>query len=292
MRFYELKNATIFSVTGKDSLRYLQSRLTADIKRLSIGQSCLAAQLNANGKCQGLFSVFKISDTEFFLASDLGDSNQLLEAFKKYIVADRVTVSSLPDRLEASFFHVLDENHETVASFGKIRPHDRGFAKETQGIDLLITDADKLKLFREYASSKQEIKAAEFDCAAFRRGAPRFSMEITEESLLSETNLVNYVSINKGCYIGQEVIERIESFGKSPKRITRGFINSNQALLAGDEVTLIADDGASKSIGVVLTSTFDVEKARTWLFLRIKNFEQQSTAAPVLHVRGEQITYD
>lgn len=59
-----------------------------------------------------------------------------------------------------------------------------------------------------------------FDYLRIRSGLPRFGRELTQEYIPLEADLWADVSFKKGCYIGQEIIARMESRGKLAKRLT------------------------------------------------------------------------
>ncbi len=58
-----------------------------------------------------------------------------------------------------------------------------------------------------------------FEALRIESGLPRFGTEMTREYIPLETNLWDDVSFNKGCYIGQEIIARMESRGKLAKKL-------------------------------------------------------------------------
>ena len=62
---------------------------------------------------------------------------------------------------------------------------------------------------------------AAFDYLRIEAGLPRFGHELTNDYIPLEANLWDDVSFNKGCYIGQEIIARMESRGKLAKRLVR-----------------------------------------------------------------------
>ena len=62
---------------------------------------------------------------------------------------------------------------------------------------------------------------AAFDFLRIEAGQPRFAHELTQDYIPLEADLWDDVSFNKGCYIGQEVIARMESRGKLAKKLTR-----------------------------------------------------------------------
>lgn len=63
--------------------------------------------------------------------------------------------------------------------------------------------------------------AAAFDYLRIEAGLPRFGHELTGDYIPLEANLWADVSFNKGCYIGQEIIARMESRGKLAKKLVR-----------------------------------------------------------------------
>jgi aminomethyltransferase len=63
--------------------------------------------------------------------------------------------------------------------------------------------------------------AAAFDYLRIEAGLPRFGQELTGDYIPLEANLWADVSFNKGCYIGQEIIARMESRGKLAKRLVQ-----------------------------------------------------------------------
>ena len=63
--------------------------------------------------------------------------------------------------------------------------------------------------------------AAAFDYLRIETGLPRFGQELTGDYIPLEANLWADVSFNKGCYIGQEIIARMESRGKLAKRLVQ-----------------------------------------------------------------------
>jgi tRNA-modifying protein YgfZ len=62
---------------------------------------------------------------------------------------------------------------------------------------------------------------AAYDFLRIEAGQPRFGRELTQEYIPLEADLWSDVSFNKGCYIGQEIIARMESRGKLAKRLAR-----------------------------------------------------------------------
>lgn len=64
-----------------------------------------------------------------------------------------------------------------------------------------------------------EARAAAFDVLRIEAGVPQFGAEISAEVTPLEVNLGGFVDFEKGCYIGQEVIARMESRGRAPRAL-------------------------------------------------------------------------
>jgi tRNA-modifying protein YgfZ len=86
-----------------------------------------------------------------------------------------------------------------------------------------------------------------FELLRVESGLPRFGHELTGAYIPLEANLWEDVSFNKGCYIGQEIIARMESRGRIAKKLTR--LRPSAPIATGAEIT-----AAGKNVGVV-TST-------------------------------------
>ena len=76
--------------------------------------------------------------------------------------------------------------------------------------------------------------AAAFDYLRIEAGLPRFGRELSQEYIPLEANLWGDVSFNKGCYIGQEIIARMESRGKLAKKLVQ--LTADAPLEAGGEL--------------------------------------------------------
>jgi folate-binding Fe-S cluster repair protein YgfZ len=104
--FFTIPSAIILEVSGLDAPRYLNARLTNDIKKLlKPDRALVAAALTPQGRTQGLFLVSGDVGSKVLLACDGGLKEEVVEAFKKYIVADRVQV--VDKSQELSLIHVI-----------------------------------------------------------------------------------------------------------------------------------------------------------------------------------------
>jgi len=89
------------------------------------------------------------------------------------------------------------------------------------------------------------------DVLRLEAGIPRYAVDMDEDNLLLETGLDDAVSFQKGCYLGQEVIERIHSRGHVNKKLTGLVLDGETPADRGDPIRF---DG--KEIGKVTSSRF------------------------------------
>jgi tRNA-modifying protein YgfZ len=116
------------------------------------------------------------------------------------------------------------------------------------GYFIIGEEKDREVLWQRLLSSGLTVAdAAAYDFLRIEAGLPRFGHELTGDYIPLEANLWADVSFNKGCYIGQEIIARMESRGKLAKKLVK--LTADAPLPLG--ATLLA---AGKKAGTV-TST-------------------------------------
>jgi folate-binding protein YgfZ len=99
------------------------------------------------------------------------------------------------------------------------------------------------------AAGAAELSRAALDALRIEQGRPWYGVDVTEENLLHETGLVGeYHSPSKGCYVGQEVVARLEARGGHVNKRMRGLRLSAPAA-AGDPIR--AED---RDVGRVTTA--------------------------------------
>ena len=282
MKYYKIPSAIILEVTGKDSPRYLQSRLTNNIKALSIGQSCLAAQLTPQGKTQGVFRVYKVEENKFLLSAERGVSEEIIPAFKKYIVADRVIVRNINESGAALWcIQVVNQplTQANLYKIGTLGKENEFFVSETSQ----ASEDLQSYLKKENAES---ISEEEFELQEFIEGKPRFGKELSEQVLFNESTIEEAVAFNKGCYVGQEVVEKIESFGKTAKIIRRFFVqnepHTQEVIPPG---TIVLND--QTELGKVLSSYYDKKSDKHIVFARVRN--EQIDGLETIFIAGKKV---
>ena len=276
LSYFQLPNALTFFVEGRDATRYLNARLTNDIKSLSPGSTCLAGMLTAQGRTQGLFRVLALPEG-FLLVSDAGDSSLITAALKKFIVADRVTVTE--QSAERTVIHLI--GNDSIYPNMLPRPPELAQAASSKediysvranrgaelGTDLVLPRARLAELFSALQSSgAMEFSPEKAELLRLKAALPAFPSEINEESLFSEAGLKEAISFKKGCYVGQEVIEKVDAMGRLPRRLAQVSFDGPTAPLTG--ATLLV---SGVSVGKILSIAHDAQEQRSYGLASVKN---------------------
>jgi aminomethyltransferase len=97
------------------------------------------------------------------------------------------------------------------------------------------------------AAGLTPIDETAYDYLRIEAGLPRFGRELTLDYIPLEAGLWDDVSFSKGCYVGQEIIARMESRGKLAKRLVR--LRPAAPLAAGTEIT-----SAGRPVGTITSA--------------------------------------
>ena len=229
-------------VTGGDRVRFLNGQVTNNVKDLRAGAGCYAALVTAKGKLQSDLNIYCLPD-ELLLDFEPGLAEIVTQRLEKFIIADDAQV------VDASVYYgllsVQGPRAETVVKGLALgldipaQPYSIATAKDatlgeiyvmnqprlsTSGFDLFVPAAalgavmDKL-----IASAKQAGGRAcgwqALEMARIEAGVPRFGLDMDETNLASESLDERAISYAKGCYIGQEVIARIRTYGQVAKAL-------------------------------------------------------------------------
>jgi len=111
----------------------------------------------------------------------------------------------------------------------------------------IIGESDRLEKLKGELADSGVIKAVlgVYDALRIEAGLPEVGHELTEDFIPLELGLWDMVSFNKGCYVGQEVIARMESRGKLAKMLVRVALDTSVAVGTG----IATSEG--KSVGTV-----------------------------------------
>ena len=218
----------VFAVTGADAGKYLHSQLSNDIASLPVGGSRYSFVLEHMGKVIALVRVTRAEDETFILDTEnvegLGD--QLLARLNRFKIRVKADIA------------VSSQKYLSLRSQDGSPIEQAGFAVSQWGNGVVI-DAPLTSIEESVVSQFIQVSPEEFDAMRIRSSWPAMGSEIIAgETLPAATGVVTIaVSFTKGCYPGQELVERMDSRGSTaPKnlRLLTGSIIDNAK--SGDAV--------------------------------------------------------
>ncbi|MGD1090180.1 MAG: aminomethyltransferase family protein, partial [Verrucomicrobiota bacterium] len=224
-------------LVGNDRARFLHGQVTNDVKKLRAGEDCYSALTTAKGKMESDLNIFALAD-ELLLDFEPGLTGKISQRLEKFIVADDVQIVdaaphygllSVQGTKAENIIHNLNLFSEIPAKpFVSVKIPDDTLGEiylmnharlGTSGFDLFIPNnslgavMDKL-IAAAKAISGRACGWMAFETARIEAGIPRFGADMDETNIPLECGIESRaVSYNKGCYIGQEVINRIHSVG-------------------------------------------------------------------------------
>ncbi len=264
---YDLNWRAKIAVTGDDRLRWLNGMVSNNVRDLAPGHGVYAFVLNAQGRIQADLYVFQ-RENSLLVDTERTQLDKVLQLFDRYIIADDVEISDISAELSAvgltgpEVRHVLERAGITVPDLAHLQFADVPWQQTT--VTLLRAGEEAGESWQIWIAPSHggELRDALLKAAArptgtaalnlFRisRGIPQLGVDIRERDLPQETGQTRALNFTKGCYLGQEIVERIRSRGAVHREFAafavEGTLPQPGAKIMGDD-----DD---KEIGEITSS--------------------------------------
>ncbi len=238
-------------VIGPDRVPFLHGQVTNDIRKLKPGEGCLAALVDHKGKILSDLSVHRLNE-ELLLDFEPGLTERVSDRLNQFIIAEDVEIvdvaphygllsvqgpksSSAVESLNLGAAppseprQVVALNHDT---FGEIYLVNRARTGQP-GFELYVPTGSLKSAFEALLAAVNSAGGdvcgdAALEQARILAGIPRYGVDMDESNLVSETGIAEEaISYSKGCYIGQEVIARIRTYGRAKRRFCRLTIETS-----------------------------------------------------------------
>ncbi len=268
--------------SGDDRARLLHAMTTNHVQQLKPGEGCYAFFLNAQGRILGDVNLFCMED-HFLLDTEPETRHKIFEHLDRYIIADDVTLVDETDSVAT----IALEGPEAAAILGELGapapetpystaawgPRTVAHVDSTGAGGFFIFTAidDKPRLIAGIEGAGA-VAATHEDATIVRieNGRPRYGDEITERFLVQETNQLQAVHFNKGCYLGQEIVERVRSRAQIHRILRRVEIDSQDVPPAKTKLQAAGAD-AGEIVSAVLSPALG--KVVAMAYVRTPNSE-------------------
>lgn len=218
------------SVRGEDRFRWLSGMVTNTVSDLPANGGAWNLVLNAQGRIQGDVTVWRDGDAlELAIAAD--QYEKLLAHFDRFIIMDDVELVAHDAAAETTVGLTGKQAHDVLARMGLPGPAElmTWQRMEWNGLDLKIyrnygTLADHVEIATPVAgltllwralstAGATPVGTSALDAFRVAEGIPVYGIDMAERDLPQETSQTRALHFSKGCYLGQEIVERIRSRG-------------------------------------------------------------------------------
>lgn len=237
-------------VRGQDRLRWLNGMLTNNVQGLAEGTGNYSFLLNAQGRIQGDCDAFRMPD-HLLVLTDRSQLPALMAHFEHFIIMDDVAIEDI-SATRTALGLAGPRAPQLLAALGVTFPafaSDSLWLLETRicGVPVQLTvgypaASPRFELWcaPENVRTLWEVllAAAAVPCGLHAveslrvlEALPRYGVDITSRDLPQETSQARALHFSKGCYLGQEIVERIRSRGQVHRRLAQFTLSSEPAAL-------------------------------------------------------------
>mgnify|MGYP001162721735 FL=1 len=230
---------------GDDKVDLLDRLSTNDISKLSeLGQGMSTVLTTNKGRIIDLLKVYYFAD-HLMLVSDMESINKVSEWIEFYTIMEDVTQVVISD--ETFQIRIFSDQPQSIFSeIGNYKTDDF-FIGNLNGVEVsvisnnmnqkncidIIGQLSDKKIIVEYLKAHgTQLDSDQFENIRISLGYPKFGTELTEEFNPLEALLIDHISFNKGCYIGQEVVARLNTYDKVQRQMVK--LSGETELQLGD----------------------------------------------------------
>jgi len=273
---YDLGYRAKISLTGSDRVRWLNGMVTNNIRDLAAGHGVYAFLLNPQGHILGDLYAYNLGES-IVIDTDQSQVEKLLATFDHYIIMDDVEVKNLGEQLTS--LGIAGPNARQVARVCGIEIPEghplqalaatctcdcectqctcvRGEHEEHESYELWLAPRDAKTTWDALVShGATPVGSDALEVLRIQFGIPRYGVDIRERDLPQETEQARALNFNKGCYVGQEIVERIRSRGAVHRKFT-GFVWINGDIVTPGSKVMLGE----KEVGEVTSARLLGEK--------------------------------
>jgi len=241
---YDLGYREKISLTGADRVRWLNGMVTNNIRDLAAGHGVYSFLLNPQGRILGDLYAYNRGES-ILVDTDADQLEKMISTFDHYIIMDDVEITKLGGHMTAlgvagpksrATLHAAGIQVPEARTLEVVAPKcecDCGCLEcsvvrndhpGNESYEIWIAPHDVLKLWQALVAAGAKPvgwEAQEIDRVV--SGIPRYGVDLRDRDLPQETEQDRALNFNKGCYVGQEIVERIRSRGAVHRKFS-GFL--------------------------------------------------------------------
>jgi folate-binding protein YgfZ len=262
---YDLGYLAFLTITGGDRLRWLNGMVTNTVQSLEENHWNYSFLLNAQGRILGDATIYRNSD-RLLLQTDRSQISRLTAHLDHFIIMDDVELHEL-DASSTVLGIAGPQSEKILAALGITPPGENAFVTaKLNGVEVTVAHAyspgiQRFELWLPVAllpsvwSALTEAGATPCGIAAIEAlriltATPLYGVDIQERHLAQETAQSRALNFSKGCYLGQEIVERIRSRATIHRALCQFSLSGDPPPLApGQILELNAEQAQRNPVG-------------------------------------------
>ena len=251
-----------FALTGRDAQKFLHRIVSNDINVLAPGQGTYATLLNPQGHILADLRVYAAQD-RLLVDTDADLRDKAIGILRRYIIGDQVQAEPMETcalafegpQASGLLEKTLHVDLPAMKEFDHFATNYAGFPVQVvcvsntgeEGYEVWMAPKGLMGLWGAACGQAPSYGmlpcgTAALESLRIEAGIPRYGAELGEDTLPLEANLLNALSFNKGCYIGQEIVERARSRGHVNWKLAGVTFERPQPLAPGEKLMLDGKD--------------------------------------------------
>ena len=256
---FDLSNFGRLRVTGEDAIDLLDRLSTNDLNLLEVGTGIGTVLTTNKGRIIDLLRILR-RDDDLLMITSPGTEQRVVDWIEFYTFAEDIKVEDIT--ADTSQWLVVGQRAtETIAragynadGLGDYLSH-RTSAGEATVVRTNFGELSGYELIVPASGGTPSFGVEELDQQALARlrveqGVPAYPNEMNEDRNPLESLLKPHISFNKGCYIGQEVVARLNTYDRVQRFLCQLTVDDGSAVDAGAAVVV---DG--NEVGEVTTTS-------------------------------------
>jgi folate-binding protein YgfZ len=254
---YDLGLRGRISLTGSDRVRWLNGMVTNNIRDLAAGSGVYAFLLNPQGRILGDMTVYNPGEA-LMVETDRSQVEKIIATFDHYIIMDDVEVTNVSEQ-ETALGLAGPKSRAILNAAGievpELKPLQmitpkcdcdcgcvectvvRGEDARRQSYEIWLAPKDVYKTWNALlAAGATAVGSEALEMQRIAAGIPLYGVDIRERDLPQETEQMRALNFNKGCYVGQEIVERIRSRGNVHRKFTGFLLEGAAAISTGEKI--------------------------------------------------------
>ncbi len=244
----DLSHLSLLKFSGSDAEQFLQGQLTNDVKLLTEEHSHLSGYCSAKGRLLAIFRAFYHNDA-YYLQAPTEIIDALQKRLQMFIMISEVKLEAVSEQLPSFGLMGDTATAHLQGHFAKLPTAENSLIHEgdttiirhpgTQPRYQIIAPLEQQKaLWSHLENGADIVNSTAWSLADIKAGIPNI-YQVTQEKFIPQMvnlHLIDGLSFTKGCYVGQEVVARMQYLGSQKRNMYLATLTAEEQPNVGDSL--------------------------------------------------------